>query len=287
MPVVGEAGRPTRRRNREIRRCRIVEPIDQRLDPGEHAIDQLAWVADIDRAAFAGRFAAAQPPKFERRRRTADTFEAATAEYRAFEGQLRCIPRLNLLWLRHAAGLVIDQQKGASGEAMSWQGWLGVIIVSLAIMSLAAPGRLRHERELSSIGFALATGVTIALYSLADGMGVRRAGNDFSYILWLLAIEGLPLLLVSLWLRRGRIRASFVPALPKGIGGGILAGLGYGIVIWAMGRAPMAHVSALRETSVILAAVIGTALLREPFGLRRIMASGLIVAGSALLHLAG
>ena len=120
-----------------------------------------------------------------------------------------------------------------------------------------------------------------------DPLVVRRAGNDFSYILWLLAIEGLPLLLVSLWLRRGRIRASFVPALPKGIGGGILAGLGYGIVIWAMGRAPMAHVSALRETSVILAAVIGTALLREPFGLRRIMASGLIVAGSALLHLAG
>jgi len=189
---------------------------------------------------------------------------------------------------RGAAPLMVALGAWAfAGEAMSWQGWLGVTIVSLAIMSLAAPGRLRHERELSSIGFALATGVTIALYSLADGMGVRRAGNDFSYILWLLAIEGLPLLLVSLWLRRGRIRASFVPALPKGIGGGILAGLGYGIVIWAMGRAPMAHVSALRETSVILAAVIGTALLREPFGLRRIMASGLIVAGSALLHLAG
>jgi drug/metabolite transporter (DMT)-like permease len=189
---------------------------------------------------------------------------------------------------RGAAPLMIALGAWAfAGEAMSWPEWLGVVIVSLAIMSLAAPGRLRHERELSSIGFALATGVTIALYSLADGMGVRRAGNDFSYILWLLAIEGLPLLLVSLWLRRGRIRASFVPALPKGIGGGILAGLGYGIVIWAMGRAPMAHVSALRETSVILAAVIGTALLREPFGLRRIMASGLIVAGSALLHLAG
>jgi drug/metabolite transporter (DMT)-like permease len=189
---------------------------------------------------------------------------------------------------RGAAPLMVALGAWAfAGEAMNWQGWLGVIIVSLAIMSLAAPGRIRHERELPSIGFALATGVTIALYSLADGMGVRRAGDDFSYILWLLAIEGLPLLLVSFWLRRGRIRASFVPALPKGIGGGILAGLGYGIVIWAMGRAPMAHVSALRETSVILAAVIGTMLLREPFGLRRIMASGLIVAGSALLHLAG
>jgi len=187
---------------------------------------------------------------------------------------------------RGAAPLMVALGAWAfAGEAMNWQGWLGVIIVSLAIMSLAAPGRIRHERELPSIGFALATGVTIALYSLADGMGVRRAGDDFSYILWLLAIEGLPLLLVSFWLRRGRIRASFVPALPKGIGGGILAGLGYGIVIWAMGRAPMAHVSALRETSVILAAVIGTMVLREPFGLRRIVASGLIVAGAALLHL--
>ena len=189
---------------------------------------------------------------------------------------------------RGAAPLLVALGAWAfAGEAMSWPEWLGVIVISAAIMSLAAPRRVRGESEVHAIGFALATGVTIALYSLSDGMGVRRAGDDFSYILWLLAIEGLPLLLVGLWLRRGRIRASFVPALPRGIVGGICAGLGYGIVIWAMGRAPMAHVSALRETSVILAALIGTMLLRERFGLRRIVASGLIVAGGALLHLAG
>ena len=63
--------------------------------------------------------------------------------------------------------------------------------------------------------------------------------------------------------------------------GGLLSALGYGIVIWAMGRAPLAHVSALRETSVILAAVIGTALLGEPFGRRRILAAVLVAAGTA------
>ena len=49
----------------------------------------------------------------------------------------------------------------------------------------------------------------------------------------------------------------------------------------------MAHVSALRETSVILAALIGTLLLHEPFGPRRIVAAALVAAGNALLHLAG
>ena len=174
-----------------------------------------------------------------------------------------------------------------AGEAMNGLEWLGIIVISAAIMSLAAPGRMRRENELPAIGFALATGVTISLYSVCDGMGVRRAGDSLSYITWLLAMEGLPLLLLALWLRRGRIRASFLPALPRAAAGGLLAALGYGIVIWAMGRAPMAHVSALRETSVILAAAIGTFLLREPFGRRRGVAAGLIVAGAALLHLAG
>jgi len=69
--------------------------------------------------------------------------------------------------------------------------------------------------------------------------------------------------------------------------GGVLSALGYGIVIWAMGVAPMAHVSALRETSVILAAAIGTIWLGEPFGRRRILAAALVAGGNALLHIAG
>jgi drug/metabolite transporter (DMT)-like permease len=166
---------------------------------------------------------------------------------------------------RGAAPLMIALGAWAfAGEAMSALEWAGVIVASAGIMSLAAPGKLPREEELKAIGFALATSITIALYSLADGMGVRRAGESMSYILWLLAIDAFPVMIVGLWLRRGRVVETFRPHLKWAIVGGLLSALGYGIVIWAMGKAPLAHVSALRETSVILAAVIGTPCSANP-----------------------
>jgi drug/metabolite transporter (DMT)-like permease len=189
---------------------------------------------------------------------------------------------------RGAAPLMIALGAWAfAGEAMGIVEWLGVIVASVGIMSLAAPGGLPRDEELKAIGFALATAITIALYSLADGIGVRRSGNALSYIAWLLALDAFPVLFAAMWLRRGSIVASFRSHLKWAAVGGLLAALGYGIVIWAMGRAPLAHVSALRETSVILAAIIGSTLLGEPFGRRRILAAALVAGGNALLHAAG
>ncbi len=173
-----------------------------------------------------------------------------------------------------------------AGEALRPLELAGVGIVSIGIMSLATMGRVARDGESKAIGFALATSVTIAVYTIADGMGVRRAGEPLAYIAWLLVLDAPPLLLVTLWLRRGRIAASFGRQLKRGIVGGLIAGLGYGIVIWAMGHAPIAHVSALRETSVILAAVIGTLLLGEPFGRRRVAAAALVAVGSVILQVA-
>jgi drug/metabolite transporter (DMT)-like permease len=107
-----------------------------------------------------------------------------------------------------------------------------------------------------------------------------------SYVLWLLFLEAPLMLAIGLWLRRGRVVATYRPYLAKGAIGGLIAGLGYGIVIWAMDSVPMAHVSMLRETSVILAAAIGALFLGEPFGRRRIAAATLVAVGNALLHFA-
>lgn len=189
---------------------------------------------------------------------------------------------------RGAAPLMIALGAWAfAGEAMSGLEWLGIAIACAGIMSLAAPGGLPRDEEVKAIGFALATAITIALYSLADGIGVRRAENALSYIMWLLALDAVPVLLAGLWLRRGRVVASFRPHLALAAAGGLLSALGYGIVIWAMERAPLAHVSALRETSVILAAVIGATLMGEEFGRRRILAAVLVAGGNALLHAVG
>src|SRR5262249_34497465 len=147
---------------------------------------------------------------------------------------------------RGAAPLMIALGAWAfAGEAISLTEWAGVIIASAGIMSLAAPGKLPREEEMKAIGFALATAITIALYSLADGIGVRRAGEPTSYIFWLLSMDAFPVMIAGIWLRRGRVVESFRPHLKPAFAGGLLSALGYGIVIWAMGKAPLAHVSAL------------------------------------------
>jgi drug/metabolite transporter (DMT)-like permease len=174
-----------------------------------------------------------------------------------------------------------------ASETMGLLEWLGLLIVSAGIMSLTVTRGMRRDGELKAIGFAFGTSVTIGLYSIADGMGVRRTPDPASYVVWLMLLHGLPMLAVAFWLRRGRLLAAMRMSLGRGIGGGLIMALSYGIVLWAMQRAPMAHVSALRESSVILAAVIGTTLLKEPFGHRRALAAALVAAGNALLHLAG
>ena len=170
------------------------------------------------------------------------------------------------------------------GEVLSLAEALGITIVSLGIVALAwrRDGHAPHDRR--AIAFALLTSLAIAGYSISDGMGVRRSGNELAYIAWLFAIDGLVVIAVALHRRRGRLRAAFAPIFARGLFGGLLAGTAYSIVIWAMSLGPMAHIIALRETSVILAAMIGTLLLKEPFGGRRIAAAAVVASGAVLLN---
>ena len=175
-----------------------------------------------------------------------------------------------------------------AGEGLAaWQ-WIGVVTVSVGIMSLANPGRGRAgDGEAKAIVFALLTGLTIAAYSLADGLGVRLSGHEFAYIAWLFVFSGLPMPFIIRW-RRGGESARLVRAhLRIGIFGGLISGLAYAIVIWSMSVAPIAMVVSLRETSVLIAAAIGSLFLKEHFGPRRIAAAAVIVAGAALMNLAG
>ncbi len=162
---------------------------------------------------------------------------------------------------------------------------LGVLLLSAGIASLAwRRGERYRSGEGRGIAFALLTGATIGLYSVADGLGVRSAGTTAGYILWMFVLTDLPFLFFALWLRRGQLRTSLLPNLKFGIGGAVTSSLAYAIVIWAMSVAPMAHVVALRETSVVMAAIIGSLALKEPFGVRRIMAAVIVACGAAMLQ---
>lgn len=167
-----------------------------------------------------------------------------------------------------------------AGETLSLGGGLAVMLVCLGIWWVSGGG----PRDRRPLFLALGTGAMIAAYTICDGMGARASGDALSYIVWLFLLDGWPFA-VAVALRgktawRGKLARAWKPA----VGGGLMSIIAYGTVIWAMSVAPMAYVSALRETSVILAAAIGTLLLGEPFGRRRILASAIVVLGVVMLQ---
>ncbi len=170
------------------------------------------------------------------------------------------------------------------GEHLTGGESLGVLFVSFGIASLALARGWPRGEEWRPTLYALATGVTIAAYTVADGLGVRSAGNALSYIAWLNLLEGPWVMLFAIWLRGPKIMHHLRQYWWRGVGGGIVATIGYGLAIWALSVGGMAHVAALRETSVLFGALIGTIILHESFGMRRMLAAVLVVTGLLLMH---
>jgi drug/metabolite transporter (DMT)-like permease len=160
----------------------------------------------------------------------------------------------------------------------------GVLLVTLGIASLAG-GRRPTARGDRAVLWALATGVLIAAFTLVDGLGVRRAGSAVGFVVWLEALVGLPLVAVAAVRRRARLRPFLRRNGLQGAAGGVMAAGAYGLIVWAYSRGALAPVAALRETSVVLAALIGTLALGEPFGRRRALAAAIVAAGAVLLNL--
>ena len=163
------------------------------------------------------------------------------------------------------------------------QGALGIALICIGIVSIAFVRREAHPR--AALVFALANAAIIAVYTLIDGAGARASGNAGSYAAWLTFLEAFPFLL---WIRlkKGAAAVDYIARSWRlGVLGGAASLGAYGIVLWAMTRAPVAAVAALRETSVLFAALIGAIWLKEGFGLPRLAGAASVVAGVAALKL--
>ena len=161
--------------------------------------------------------------------------------------------------------------------------WAGVALISTGVL-LIGGWRLTLARAPSrATWFALANAAVIASYTLIDGIGVRQSGHPASYGLWLFFLIGLPIIPAVVW-RRGRVLAGHLRReWRRSLLSGSLSVVVYLIALWAMTQAPIAAVAALRETSVIFAALIGALWLKEPFGPQRIAGACVVAAGIALL----
>jgi drug/metabolite transporter (DMT)-like permease len=160
---------------------------------------------------------------------------------------------------------------------------VGIVLICSGIVAIAFAQRHHHPR--AAVYWALANAAIIGVYTLIDGAGARASGNALSYVVYLTFLEGVFFLAWVRW-RKG---AAAVPYIARqwrrGLLGGFCSVAAYGIVLWAMTRAPIAAVSALRETSVLFAAIIGTVLLKEGFGIARLAGAASVVAGVAALKL--
>ncbi len=176
-----------------------------------------------------------------------------------------------------AASLLLD-------ESLMPRQIAGVALISLGIMSMALTSRGKGDRK--ALTAALGVGITISIYTMIDGLGARSGDGPFTFIAWLLVLSALPIGGLALWRRGPRLALTAVRRqFGQGLLAGTVCGLGYAIVLWAYSQGALAAIAALRETSVIFAALIGAFLFGEPFGRRRIAAAALVAAGVVLLNL--
>jgi phosphonate utilization associated putative membrane protein len=179
---------------------------------------------------------------------------------------------------------------GEVPSALSWLGTLGITL-GVVLVGLARPAVALHHGK--ALAYALANAGIIAVYTVVDGLGVRsevaHGGNAFSYVMLLFVLDGVAYPL-GVWLSRGSAgRAQLLATVRQRwhlalLGGAASIG-SYTIALWAMTRAPVASVAALRETSVLFAALLGAWLLKERFGAQRALGTVVIVAGVMSLRL--
>ncbi|NQW00395.1 MAG: EamA family transporter [Rhodospirillales bacterium] len=183
--------------------------------------------------------------------------------------------------------LVVALAMVLAGEVPTAGAMAGIALVSVGIVSLTfAKGRISRA-GMKPIGLALITGTLIASYTVIDGLGIRSGASPWPYIAWLNFLEGVPITLWALSRRTPDIKPFLVSSWKPGVLGGSLALLAYAAALYALNEGAMAHVSALRETSVLFATLIGALVLKEGFGWRRIVCALLITAGIFILQVFG
>jgi phosphonate utilization associated putative membrane protein len=161
--------------------------------------------------------------------------------------------------------------------------WLGIVLISAGILSLGLLQQGRAQRDATL--WALANAAIIASYTLVDGAGARASGSALGYGAWLFWLQGLPFVALVV-ARRKRAALDYARRnWQRGLGGGLCVISAYGIVLWAMTQAPVAAVAALRETSVVFAALLGTVFLKERFGRQRLIGACAVALGIIALRM--
>lgn len=175
------------------------------------------------------------------------------------------------------------------GETFRLGQWGGVLLLSLAILALAGVNlsrvQLGRDTLVNALLLALGAGLFTAGYTTYDAWGIRLAENPFTFLIWFFVVDGFffPILSFILWRKRVD-RPPIVPMLKRGIVGAAVAFVSFGCVMMATRLDKVGEAAALRETSVVFAAIIGWVFLKEEVGVLRACLMALIGLGAFLVE---
>jgi uncharacterized membrane protein len=159
----------------------------------------------------------------------------------------------------------------------------GMAFICTGIVTMAAERTHVPRLALRSLAIAILTGLTIAGYTVIDGLGSRQGPTPFSFAAWLFVLDGGLFALLAWYWRGSKLWTTVRLGWQAGLASGVVAVGSYGVFLWALSRGAMGTIAALRETSVLFAALIGVMFLGERVGFLRVVATVLITSGIVLI----
>jgi drug/metabolite transporter (DMT)-like permease len=165
-------------------------------------------------------------------------------------------------------------------------GYVGIAALGIGVFLLSLKGGSLGTFEPHVVGFALLSSLSTASYSLVDGIGARINGSGPSYAIWMFLINSLAMVALAFyWRGRSVVTTLVAGAWKQALGGTVMSQMSYFIVVWAMTKAPIALVAALRETSVLFAAIISVVVLKEALTRWRVLAATCVLVGVVFLRI--
>jgi len=162
----------------------------------------------------------------------------------------------------------------------------GILLISGGILAMSLdPKGSRASPRLLAV--AAATGLMVASYSVVDAYGTRLNGDWMVFVLWLMVLDGVAFVSVVHVARGRRLWESIAREWRHTLVSGLLGTGAFSAFLWALSQGPIGGVSALRETSVLFASLIGFVVLKERWSGHRAFGVLLITAGIAVFAIRG
>jgi drug/metabolite transporter (DMT)-like permease len=162
--------------------------------------------------------------------------------------------------------------------------FIGILVLGAGI-ALMARGVFSSGESRRMLPFAFGAACATAGYTLADGLGARVSGQPFAYVGWLMILSAVFFTPAVIALKGTAVLKADRKGWTLGMIAAAASFAAYAIAVWAMTKAPIALVGALRETSILFAVLIGWLFFKDRMDRTKIMAACLIVAGVVLTRL--